>query len=383
MLFNIFAYAHITYTILYQEIILGLVVLCAAIQLFYHLYYFLSIAFHKEASEVKEHKPVSVIVCAHNEMENLEKLIPAILQQNYHLFELIVVNDRSFDGTYEFLEELRKKEPKLKVVTAEENRSNLDHKKYALTLGIKAAVYDYLIFTDADCLPTNKNWILNLQSKFKPNTDFVIGISQYEKRETILNAIIRAETFYTAIQYISFAIRKNPYMGIGRNLAYKKSLFLENKGFHPNMFIVGGDDDLFVNRLANKSNTNVSISFDSQTVSVPKTSYKTWITQKKRHLSVSRYYSSISIFNLALLNFSHLSLYFSVILVAFSELYYNFGLLIFLVRFLVLILTYNIAIKKFRYNITLWELLIFDLIYPIYYLFVGLQSFRNKNIRWK
>ena len=113
MLFNIFAYAHITYTILYQEIILGLVVLCAAIQLFYHLYYFLSIAFHKEASEVKEHKPVSVIVCAHNEMENLEKLIPAILQQNYHLFELIVVNDRSFDGTYEFLEELRKKEPKL------------------------------------------------------------------------------------------------------------------------------------------------------------------------------------------------------------------------------------------------------------------------------
>jgi len=367
----------------YQEIILGLAVCAAIIQVFYHLYYFLGIAFHKEGFDINEHKPVSVIVCAHNEMENLEKLIPIILQQNYHLFELIIVNDRSFDGTYEYLEELKKKEPKLRVVTAEENRSNLDYKKYALTLGIKAASHDYLIFTDADCRPTTKNWILHLQSKFVEKTDFVLGISQYEKKDTLLNLLIRAETFYTAIQYISFAIRKNPYMGIGRNLAYKKSVFLDNKGFHPYMFIIGGDDDLIVNKLANNTNTKVSISFDSQTVSIPETSFAAWISQKKRHLSVSRFYSSKSIFNLSMLNFSQLVLFFSVILLAFSEQYYKFGIWIILARYLALVLSYNIAIRKFRYNMTLWEILFFDLIYPFYYIFVGLQSFRNKNIRWK
>ncbi|MFN0049733.1 MAG: glycosyltransferase [Cytophagales bacterium] len=368
---------------MYQEIIFGLLLFFAAIQLFYHVYYFLAIAFNKETFDIKIHRPVSVIVCAHNELENLQKLIPAILQQNYHLFELIVINDRSFDGTYEYLEELKKTESKLKVVTADENRSNMDAKKYALTLGIKAASHEHLLLTDADCIPNNKNWILQMQSKFTENIEFVLGISQYEKGKGFLNAIIRAETFYTAIQYISFAIRKNTYMGIGRNIAYKKSVFLENKGFHPFMYITGGDDDLFVNKQANKYNCTVSVSFDSQTTSLPKLTWKEWITQKKRHLSVSRYYSSKSKFELIMLNFSHLGVSFSVILLAFSELYYNFGLLIFLARWLILILTYNIAIKKMRYNIAIWQLLVFDFIYPFYYIFVGLQSLRNKNIKWK
>lgn len=365
------------------DIIFCLLLFFAVIQLFFHVYYFLAIAFHKEVFDIKEHKPISLIICAHNELENLQKLIPLLLQQNYHLFEIIIINDRSNDGTYEYLEQLKKTDSKIKVVLADENRASMDYKKYALTLGIKAANFDYLLFTDADCVPANKNWILHMQSKFVDKTDFVLGISQYEKQKGLLNIIIRAETFFTAVQYISFALRKNPYMGIGRNLAYRKSVFLENKGFHPFMYIIGGDDDLFVNKAAKGKNTKVAISFETQTLSVPKTTWKEWILQKRRHLSVSRYYSKISMFALGLMNFSQIGFYLSVLLLAFNEQYFIFGLLIFLFRWLVLIFTYNSAIKKMRYNIAIWQVLFFDLFYPFYYVIVGLQSLRNRNIRWK
>lgn len=333
--------------------------------------------------DVKEHKPVSVLVCAHNELENLQRLIPAILKQNYHLFELVIINDRSSDGTYEYLEELRKTEKRLKVVTADENKAGMDSKKYALTLGIKAATHEYLLFTDADCLPCNSNWILQMQSKFTQNIDFVLGISQYERKPGFLNLLIRSETFYTALQYISFAIRKRPYMGVGRNLAYKKSVFLENKGFHPHMYLTGGDDDLFVNRIANAENTEVSIGIESQTVSIPKATFKEWIMQKKRHYSVGKYYNFNKKWLLGLLYISHLGIFVSIFSLVFCEQYFNFGLAALGLRWLVMLIVLNEASKKMRFGIPFWQNILFDLFYPIFYIFVGLQSLRNKNIQWK
>ncbi len=368
---------------MYYELIFGAVLIFVVIQLYYYLYYFSGITFHKENFDVKDHKPVSVIVCAHNELENLQRLIPAILEQNYHLFELVIVNDRSFDGSYDYLEALRKQHPRLKIVTVDESKSGMDYKKYALTLGIKAAAHEYILLTDADCMPANKNWILHMQSRFIEGTEFVLGVSQYEQRPGFLNAIIRLETLYTAMQYLSFAIRGNPYMGVGRNLSYKKSVFLDNKGFHPHMYTVGGDDDLFVNRLAAKSNTKVSLQYESQTVSIAKTTWTEWIRQKKRHLSVSRYYSTNKKIALFLFNFSHLGVYLSFILLTFSVEFFYYGLLAFLFRWLVLITIFNTTSKKLRFNIPLGLTILFDLAYPFYYIVVGLQALRVKNVRWK
>lgn len=352
------------------------------VYIYYYLFYFASVLRIKEATHVDKHLPVSVIICAQNELPNLQKLIPALFDQNYHNFEVVIVNDRSYDGTYDYLEEVKKVYGNLKIVHVEDNKANMDGKKYGLTLGIKAAKNDYLLFTDADCLPANQNWILQMQSQFSEGKKIILGISQYEKKSGLLNLIIRFETLYTTIQYLSAAVNGKPYMGVGRNLAYTKSLFLENKGFHPYMYITGGDDDLFVNRLANSENTGINVTFSSQTVSVPKVTWREWLHQKVRHLSVSKYYNQPSKIFLGILNFSHILVFFLFISVLFTEEYRIFGLVELYVRWLVMIILFSLIAKKLRYSISAWKVIIFDIIFPFYYITVGFKALRNKRIKW-
>lgn len=363
--------------------LLVIISLLLFIQVYFYLYYFLKINSHKIIEFKSDYNSVSIIVCAHNELENLRVLIPSLLEQNYHKFEVIIVNDRSTDGSWYYLEDVKKTNPKIKVVHVEETKSEMDYKKYALTLGIKAASNEFLLFTDADCLPVQKNWILSMQSCFDDKTDFVLGISQYTKKATFLNFFIQFETLYTAIQYISFAIRKQPFMGIGRNISYRKSVFLENKGFQPYMYVTGGDDDLFVNRLANKENTVVNFSIDSQTISYPKETWKEYFAQKRRHLSVGKYYNFASKFKIFLLNFSHIFFYCFFVISLFFDDIIMFSMTLLSLRLIIVLVIIASCAKKFRYQISILKAIIFDLLYPIVYIWVGTIALFTKKVRWK
>jgi len=331
-----------------------------------------------------EHKAVSIIVCAHNELENLKRLIPALLTQNYHHFEIVIVDDRSSDGTEDFLKEIIKKYSlHVKVVTIEDTPPKMDPKKYALTLGIKAAMHDYLLFTDADCRPFNDKWLLQMQSKFGAETSIVLGLSQYESAPGFLNKFIRFDTFYTSVQYLSFALRGMPYMGVGRNMGYTKQVFFDNKGFHPFMDITGGDDDLFINKVATNINTKIAIMVESQTISVPKTTFNEWFIQKTRHLSVGKYYRSPFKLVLGMLSVSHFFIYLFTILAIISGEYLIFVVAGFLLRILLNLIIFRLIIKKVRYNLNLWIIPLVDIVYPLYYILVGFNALRTKRIRWK
>ncbi len=233
--------------------LLGILVFCLLVQLYFSLFVHLKLARIKvEEIPEKASEPISVIICARNEAKNLLQNLPLILEQNYPDFEVVVVNDRSWDGTKEVLDDFAKNYNNLKIVTVGEGAKFIAGKKFAATMGIKAAAHNWLVFTDADCYPASNNWLMDMQPPDDDAKEIVLGYSPYLKKDGLLNALIRFETFFTAVNYLSFALKGMPYMGVGRNMAYKKSLFFENKGFAAHMHIPSGDDDLFVNANANK-----------------------------------------------------------------------------------------------------------------------------------
>ena len=220
----------------------------------------------------------------------------------------------------EVFEEFEKLHSNIKLVKVENNEAFWGNKKYALTLGIKAAKHEYLLFTDADCIPSSNNWIANMSSQFTVEKTIVLGYGAYEKISgSFLNKIIRFETLLTAMQYFSWAKLGKPYMGIGRNLAYKREEFFKVRGFMDHMKIRSGDDDLFVNQAAEKKNTTICFLPDSFTYSKPKTSFKEWFTQKRRHVSTAKHYKLFDRNQLGLFYVSQLLfLLLSIILLAFQ-----------------------------------------------------------------
>lgn len=257
------------------------------------LYFFSFLSFSTFSIKNKLHPeiPVSVIICAKNEEENLKNFLPLIIEQDYPQFEIIVINDASADNTLEVIEEFQKIDHRIKLVDVQNNEAFWANKKYALTLGIKKARYEHLLFTDADCAPQSKNWISEMARNFQPGISIILGYGGYfQHKGSLLNKLIRFETLLTAIQYFSYARLGSPYMGVGRNLAYTSSRFYELKGFANHLHLRSGDDDLFVNEASTSENTAISIHPDSITRSVPKSRFSEWFHQKRRHVSVAKNY---------------------------------------------------------------------------------------------
>ncbi|MBL4594399.1 MAG: glycosyltransferase [Flavobacteriales bacterium] len=275
------------------------------IQLFFYLFIFIRLAFHKALQFNGRYSPVSVIICAKNERDNLLEFLPLYLNQEYAQFEVIVVNDSSVDDTEDVLKAFALQFKHLKIVNVPDTDRFYGSKKFALTLGIKAAQYDNVLLTDADCKPASKHWI-KYMSQYQKDKKIVLGFGAYERKKGLLNKLIRFETFYTALQYLSFAKAKLPYMGVGRNLAYTSEIFFKNKGFATHHHILSGDDDLFINEVANKINTEIVIHQDAQTVSNAKTSYNDWFRQKQRHFLTGSHYKFKHKLMLGLLQFSQI-----------------------------------------------------------------------------
>jgi len=291
-----------------------------AVQLAYYLIIFGKFAFAKVQKSTPKRISISVIVCAKNEAENVARFIPLLAEQDYPDFEIILIDDASIDSTTEIFEEFEKQYSNIRLVKVENNEAFWGNKKYALTLGIKAAQKDYLLFTDADCYPASKDWITTMSSQLTMQKTIVLGYGTYEKiAGSFLNKIIRFETMLTAVQYFSWAKTGHPYMGIGRNLAYKKEEFYNVKGFISHMKIRSGDDDLFINQVATSKNTAICYAPESFTYSQPKVSFHAWFTQKRRHVSTALFYKSFDKIQLGLFYVSQLLfVLLATILIAFQ-----------------------------------------------------------------
>ncbi len=361
-----------------------IVLIC--IQLFYYLFIFSSFSFSKKESSKnsKNNLPISVLVCAKNEAENLTKNIPFYLQQKYPNFELVFINDRSTDDTLEILKKFKKENPtKITIVDVKPNEQFWGSKKYALTLGIKAATNEHLLFTDADCKPVSKHWITTMARNFNQEKIIILGYGAYEKiKGSFLNKLIRFETILTAIQYFSYAKLGIPYMGVGRNLAYTKSLFFNASGFSSHMNIKSGDDDLFINQVATKENTISCCSDEGFTESISKRTFKEWIQQKRRHVGTASHYKGLHQFLLGLFYSSQLLyLIFGIVLLSFLF-QWKIVLLFLILRMIVQFIVVGAAAKKLQENDLILLAPFFEIFLVFTQMFIFIKNLITKPTHW-
>jgi glycosyltransferase involved in cell wall biosynthesis len=357
----------------------------AAVQLFYYMFFYLQVYLHKQSVNKTEKLPVSIIICARNESENLRNFLPAVLEQNYPEFEVIVVNDCSEDNSYYILGNLKQQYPHLKISTINKDPQFTHNKKFAQFIGIKAAKNDILLFTDADCQPESDNWLSCMVSHFDDKTDFVLGYGGYLNEKGLLNKLIRYESMTIAMQYLGMAIRGVPYMGVGRNMAYRRSVFFNNNGYGRYNHIVSGDDDLFVNTNAHRKNTRVEFSKGTHTRSIPYSEVKKWIVQKKRHLTTAPYYKFRDKLLLIAEPFTRLVFYTTFVILLSFVFMWQYVLAAFGLRLVTQITVLALTQKKLNEKGLIAYSLIFDIFSPFInslLYFSNLLDKPGKN-RWK
>jgi glycosyltransferase involved in cell wall biosynthesis len=367
----------------WEDLLLCALAFCVAVQFFYAFYFFLPLAFHREVPVQEEERPVSVMVCAHNEIENLRRLLPSLLNQDYPDYELILVDDRSTDGTDYFLQEQARENPRLRVVRIADTPAGVSPKKYGLTRGVQEAQFSILLLTDADCLPASRQWIRQMQQGFGKGAEVVLGYSSYRKVYGFLNVLIRYETLLTAIQYLSFAKRGQPYMGVGRNLAYTRQCFLRNQGFASHLETKGGDDDLFVRDAAAHARVNIVISEDAQTQSLPKTTFREWIIQKQRHLSTGRQYKISDKVKIGAYIVSNVLFYVIAFMMLFYQVHISTLGILFGMRCLVIFFVYFLIARRLKEDLRLPLLPVVDLVYFLNYVVLGVSVLMLKEVKWK
>ena len=354
-------------------------------QLIYFLFVYLRLPLHKPGKPSSEGQyPVSVIICARNEESNLREFLPSVLTQTYPNYEVIVVNDCSEDNTETLLAELMRKYPHLRTTQIIKDAKFSHGKKLAMTIGIKAASYDHLLFTDADCLPCSDQWIAFMMKRYGLQKELVLGYGGYLREKGILNNLIRYESMFTGLQYLSFALAGIPYMGVGRNLSYKKSLFFNNKGFASHLHLQSGDDDLFVHEVANKDNTAVELSPEAHTRSKACSTFREWFDQKKRHLSTGLHYRGKVKFLLFLEILTRYLLIGSFLLLLVQEFYPEWIIPAFAFRWLLFLILIKLTMKRLNEINLLLPSLVYDIFIPVFHLAAIISNIvLSKKNKWK
>lgn len=348
------------------------------IQVFFYSVVFGKFLFSKNKNFTPNLQPVSLIICSKNEEENLKNFLPEFTQQKYPLFEIVLVDDASTDASLQIMLDFKKKHTsnnlQIQIISIDENSSK--GKKAALSLGIKSSKFDHLLLTDADCKPISDEWMSEMSSYFSKEKTIVLGYGAYRKIEkSFLNKIIRFETLLTAIQYFSYAKSGNAYMGVGRNIAYHKNEFINANGFNNHLSLLSGDDDLFVNQIANKENTEICIKKNSFTISEPKSNFKEWLDQKRRHITTASHYKLFHKFSLGLFYLSQILFWILGVVLLILQLNVSLVLLLMASRLII----WYIIIYKSTVRLNEKDLIGFAPIYEISIIFIQFYIF-IKNI---
>ena len=368
---------------LFEQITIFIFLFAVIIQLAYYLLVFSRLAFYKTTTDQDADKqPVSVVISAHNEDYNLINNLSAILNQDYPDFEVIVVNHASSDDTTQILIDFQRKHSHLKIVNIEQDLNFFKGKKFPLSIGIKSAKNEILLLTDADCKPNSSNWITEMATNYTTKTDVVLGYGPYNKSKGFLNTLIRYDTFMIAMQYFSLALMGKPYMGVGRNLSYRRSTFFKNKGFTSHYNISSGDDDLFIQQVANSKNTKIEISKNSFLYSQPKPTFNTWFNQKQRHFTTGSSYSTFFKIILATFSISQFLFYLTFITLLITGTLIAYTLIIMVVTMGIRVFIQKKAASQLSENQLLLFSLFGDLLYVILMPIMTLISLIRKRKSW-
>jgi glycosyltransferase involved in cell wall biosynthesis len=291
-----------------------------------HLIYVLVIqgkfAFYKKkesSSNSNSLPPISLIIAARNESDNLYENLPFILTQDYPQFEVIVINNQSVDDSSQLLRAFQNEYPNLHVIEVERNPHLRPGKKLSITIGIKGAKYDHFILTDADCRPASRLWLQSMAKSFTAEKELIIGYGPYTKTGGFLNKLIRFDTASIGISYYSMALSGLPYMGVGRNIGYTRNLFESVNGFRSHYSLASGDDDLFVQEAATKKNVSINIDKDAFCYSAPCGDWDSWIRQKTRHYTTTDRYEVIKKWMLGIYPLTMLILLISFVILMLSN----------------------------------------------------------------
>ncbi len=348
----------------------------------YYIFFFFRLSLFKDDERNDFDKCVSIVICAKNESSNLKKFLPIVLSQDYSCFEVIVVNDQSEDETELVLKEFEENYNNLFVVTIDKHINHRPGKKFALTLGIKSAKYDYLLLTDADCKPHSNKWIEQMTSQFN-KSDIILGYGSYNKKSSLLNKIIRYDTFNVAQQYLSYSLLGLTYMGVGRNIAYKKSLFFKNKGFANHIHIPSGDDDLFIQEVATNNNVSIKITHDSHTDSKVINIWKDWFYQKRRHITTSALYKIKFKILLSLYPIMQVLFWISIIVLFCFNSFVFYAYILLLIKLLVSYIANYKSMKKLNVFDLYWIHPLYEFIYLIIQVNFVLLNIIKKPNKWR
>lgn len=368
----------------WQKVLFFSFCLITLIQLFYYLFFFNRLASHKPVVKDASHtNPVSVIICARDEAANLAKNLPGSLVQNYSTsHEIIVVDDNSFDDSRYLLENLQKEFRHLKVIELKQEAKMIPGKKFPLSVGIKTAKHEIVLLTDADCVPASECWIDKMQATYDDDTEIVLGYGPYHKKKGMLNKLIRWETFHTALQYLTYAMAGKPYMGVGRNLSYRKTIFFRHKGFSAHNHVASGDDDLFISAAATKKNTKINIDPETYTLSEPAKTWAQWAKQKKRHYTTAKYYKPVHKFLLGGYSLSHF-LFYPLFIVSMFLVSWVWVLPVFIVRLIVQAFVLYRPMKQLNEADLYPWFFFFDLWMFFYYFIFANTLIKKQGKEWK
>ncbi len=338
----------------------------------------------KETERHDKTPPVSIIVCAKNEAENLEAYLPILFAQDYPEFQIVVVDDCSTDDTSEILARYKREKENFYTTAIPADKKFYHGKKLAVSIGVKAAKYEHLVFTDADCYPTSSQWLKEVMQGFTEGKDIVIGHGRFQTKPGFVNLFVRFETFWNAVQYFGFALAGKPFMAVGRNLAYKKSLFVNGDVFRKHLTLASGDDDLFINSCATKTNTSVVYAFDSQTESIPPITLSDWTFRKARHLTTAPYYPWRIKWWLVAEPISRQLFWFLTLGSLFFHIFVWYALSLFFLRMILQYVILAKAAKKMGEGNLYLGAFLFDFLVPMIVAYVWIVNiFRGKKTKWK
>lgn len=366
---------------IYEWVIVGLFILFFIVQLFYYLYLFRKPQKHISSNDdggdntihkSKKHLPgISIIITAKNEAENLRNNLAPILNQDYPNFQVVVVNNASTDTTNDVLSSFCSTHPNLYITYIPIDSENKNDKKLALTVGIKAAKHEILLFTEPDTKPLSDQWVYEYAKTFDKKTDIVIGCCQIEINRSPFKKYILFDNLFSGIKYISMALAKKPYMGIGRNMAFRKNIFFDNKGFSSVLNIEDGEDNVFINRIATNENTAVVASSQSMVATNVVEGLLSWKRVKTKYLATQKHYTcnTIKLYNLEL--FSRYAFYLLMaslcVIGVLTPLRFLvlFATLLFLVRYAIQVIVLNKTSKIYNAGKFYLSLPLLDLLSPI------------------
>jgi cellulose synthase/poly-beta-1,6-N-acetylglucosamine synthase-like glycosyltransferase len=365
--------------------------IATALQIFYFLFFYARLAFYKKNNTTSTKKsttnlknnqpPVTILICAHNEAENLAANLDRILNQTYRSYQVLVINHNSTDESEKILRHLQQTYSHLDFKNFTNTKKTQVGKKFALAYGIEKARHEVLLLTDADCMPESTDWLQKMQQLLRDDVEIGLGFGPYQKQPGFLNKLIRFETNLTATQYFSFALAGMPYMGVGRNMIYKKELYENATDFKKHDDLASGDDDLFINEVANANNTRIILDPDTFVYSPPKLTWRAWFRQKSRHLTAGRRYRFQHQILLGLASSSHILHYVTGIFVACQG-YFALAIALYLVRTILMLLIFGEIFRKLDDAILLKWLPFIDAAFVLYYMLLAPAIFFGNKQRW-